>query len=279
MSLNFPIAFEKMNGTGNDFVVIDNRNNGIPQDQQPRFAKEICKRMYSIGADGLILLQHSASADFSWNFYNADGSEAEMCGNGARCAARFAYNHGICGKKMQFETVAGLISAEICNDQGVVKVGMLDPQDFRMGLSLRLDDTEYPLFFVNTGVPHAVILVEREEIPVKKWGRTVRFHQLFEPKGTNATFVQVLGDNRIRSRSYERGVEDETQACGTGAVASALFAAIFKGMQQPVEVITSGGDTLTISFDLEDGPRARNVYLQGPTRIVCRGEILPEALL
>lgn len=279
MALNFPIAFEKMSGTGNDFVIIDNREDIIPPKQQADFAKKICRRMFSIGADGLILLQNSEKADFSWNFYNADGSVAEMCGNGSRCAARFAYNHKICGREMTFETLAGIIEAEICDEEGTVKVMMPSPFDFRLDISISLDEEEYPVTYVNTGVPHAVIFTDDEDAPVKKWGRKVRFHEIFEPKGTNATFATVLGNNRIKSRSYERGVEDETMACGTGAVASALYAAMLKGMDSPVEVVTSGGDTLTILFDLQDGPVANDVYLQGPTRIICKGELTPEALL
>lgn len=279
MALNFPIAFEKMSGTGNDFVIIDNREGIIPPGQQAEFAKKICRRMFSIGADGLILLEDTDGADFSWNFYNADGSVAEMCGNGSRCAARFAYNHKICGPKMKFKTLAGLIEAEICDEEGTVKVMMPSPFDFRLDISLSLDEQDYPVAYVNTGVPHAVIFVEDEDVPVKMWGRKVRFHEIFEPKGTNATFVNILGKNRIKSRSYERGVEDETMACGTGAVASALYAAMLKGMDSPVEVVTSGGDTLTILFDLQDGPVANDVYLQGPTRIICKGELTPEALL
>lgn len=279
MALNFPIPFEKMSGTGNDFVVIDNRSGIIPMEEQSEFAKKVCRRTFSIGADGVILIENSEAVDFSWKFYNADGSVAEMCGNGARCAARFAYRHKICGPKMKFETLAGVIEAEIGEAEENVRVKMTAPHDFRLGLSLRLDDVEYPVTFVNTGVPQAVIFVGDDETPVKQWGRKVRFHELFEPSGTNANFVTVLGDNRIKVRTYERGVEGETMACGTGAVASALYAAMHKGMDSPVEVVTSGGEILTIYFDLQDGPVAENVYMQGPTRIICSGDLTPEALL
>ncbi|PHR29760.1 MAG: diaminopimelate epimerase [Desulfotalea sp.] len=279
MALNFPIAFEKMSGTGNDFVIIDNRNNVVPLEEQADFAKKVCRRMFSIGADGLILIENSETADFSWNFYNADGSVAEMCGNGSRCAARFAYLHKICGPKMKFVTLAGVIEAEMCELEGEVRVKMPSPHDFRFDLSLRLDGVEYPVTYVNTGVPHAVIFVDDEDVPVKQWGRKVRFHEIFEPDGTNVNFVKVLTDGKIQVRTYERGIEDETMACGTGAVASALYAAMHKGMDSPVEVITSGGEALTIHFDLQDGPVAENVYLQGPTRIICSGNLNAEALL
>ena len=279
MAVTFPIAFEKMSGAGNDFVIIDNRTIAIPLVDQPELARKICRRMFSVGADGLIFIEKSTKADFGWNFYNADGSVAEMCGNGSRCAARFAYRHKIAGKKMKLETLAGIVEAEICEEDDVVRVKMIQPFDFRLDLSLRLDDVERSVAYVNTGVPQAVIFVDEDDAPVKKWGRKVRFHELFEPKGTNANFVKVLEDGRLKVRTYERGVEDETMACGTGAVAAALFASMFKGMDAPVEVITSGGDMLTILFDLHDGPVAENVYLQGPTRLICTGNLTAEALL
>lgn len=279
MVLNFPIPFEKMNGTGNDFVVIDNRGGIVPLEEQAEFAKKVCRRMFSIGADGLILIEKSETCDFSWNFYNADGSVAEMCGNGSRCAARFAYRHKICGPKMSFETLAGVIEAEICEEEEHVRVKMTQPYDFRLDLSLRLDDVEYPVTYVNTGVPQAVIFVKEDDVPVKKWGRKVRFHEIFEPKGANANFVRCLDDGKIKVRTYERGVEDETMACGTGAVASAIYAAMLKGMESPIDVVTSGGGTLTIHFDLQDGPVVENVYMEGPARIVCSGNLTPEALL
>lgn len=279
MAISFPIPFEKMSGTGNDFVVIDNREIGIPKHEQSGLARKICRRKFSVGADGLILIESSKSADFAWNFYNADGSEAEMCGNGARCAARFAYQHKIAGEKMKLETLAGIVEAEICEGNDIVKVRMPQPSDFRLELSLSLNDTEYPVTFVNTGVPQAVIFVEEDEVPVKTWGRKVRFHELFEPEGTNANFVKLLPDGRLKVRTYERGVEDETMACGTGAVAAALYGAMLKGLDSPIEVITSGNDTLTILFDLKDGPVVENVYLKGPTRLICTGNLTAEALL
>lgn len=279
MALEYPLAFEKMSGTGNDFVIIDNRKQLIPLEKQPEVAKKLCRRMFSVGADGLILIENSDKADFGWNFYNADGSVAEMCGNGARCAARFAFRHKIAGRKMKLETIAGVVEAEIGDAEDVVRVKMTKPFDFRLGLSLRLDDVEYPLTFVNTGVPQAVIFVEEDDVPVKKWGRKIRFHELFEPRGTNANFVKVIGENKLKVRTYERGVEAETMACGTGAVASSLFAAMLKGMDSPIEVETSGGELLTILFDLKDGPVADDVFLQGPTRLICSGNLTAEALL
>ena len=279
MAITFPIAFEKMNGTGNDFVIIDNRSLEIPTEIQPDLARKICRRMFSIGADGLIFIEKSNVADFRWNFYNADGSVAEMCGNGSRCAARFAYRHKIADKKMKLETLAGIVEAEICEEDDVVRVKMTQPFDFRFDISLKLGEQEYAAAYVNTGVPHVVIFVDDDDIPVKKWGRKVRFHEMFEPKGANVNFVNLMPDGKLKVRTYERGVEDETMACGTGSVASALFAALLKGMDSPVEVITTGGDMLTILFELYDGPVAENIYLQGPTRLICAGNLTAEALL
>ena len=202
-----------------------------------------------------------------------------MCGNGARCAARFAFRNSIAESKMVFETTAGTIQAEILADNQTVRVQMTKPFDFRLGLSMSLNGKEHEVAFVNTGVPHAVIFVEEEDTPVKKLGRKVRFHELFEPKGTNASFARVLSDGRLDVRTYERGIEDETMACGTGAVAAALFATMQRGMESPIEVVTSGGDVLTVRFDLHDGPVAENVFLEGPVRLIYKGQLTAEALL
>ncbi len=232
-----------------------------------------------MGADGLIFIEDSQKADFSWRFYNGDGSAAEMCGNGARCAARFAYAKGIADKKMSFETVAGIIEAEILDDGDEVSLLMTSPFDFRTGLEVELGGSKTSLSFMNSGVPHAVLFMdEGAEIPVKEWGNEVRFHELFQPAGTNVNFVQALAEGGIRVRTYERGVEDETMACGTGAVAAAIFAASEGVTSSPVTVTTSGGDQLTIVFDLQEDGTAKDVYLQGPARIIYIGQLTAEAL-
>ncbi len=279
MAIDFPVAFSKMSGAGNDFIIIDHRVPLIPQGEQPELARRLCRRMFSVGADGLILIENSDAADFRWRFYNADGSVAEMCGNGARCAARFAFVKGIAGASLSFETQAGIIEAEVREDD-TVRLRMTSPHDFRAGLSVMLDGRERSLSFVNTGVPHAVLFFDDgEELQVREWGKLVRFHPLFQPAGTNVNFVQVIGDNTIRVRTYERGVEDETMACGTGAVASALFAALNGLAASPVAVVSSGGERLTILFDLREGPGADKVFLQGPARMIYEGQVTAEALL
>lgn len=279
MTIRFPIPFEKMSGTGNDFILMDNRAQLIPFEEQADLASKLCRRMFSLGADGLILIENSEKADFKWNFYNADGSMAEMCGNGSRCAARFAFEHGIAGRTMSIETLAGIVEAEVCDDDNSVRVKMVPPTDFRLDLSLRVGDVERPVAYVDTGVPHAVVFVEEEDVPVKVWGRKIRFHKQFEPRGVNANFVRLLPDGRVQSRTYERGVEAETMACGTGAVAAAILSCLLKGKESPVDILTSGGDTLKIYFNLKDGPVADDVYLQGPTRQICTGNLTEEALL
>ncbi len=274
----FPIPFTKMSGTGNDFVVIDHRNRFIPPELQAEFTRKVCRRMFSAGADGVMLIENSEKADFRWQFYNSDGSIPEMCGNGARCAARYAYRAGIAGEKMRFETVAGIIEAEICAGEEVC-LRMTEPFNLKNDIILFIGGQERQADFINTGVPHTVIFVEEDNAPVKEWGREVRFHHEFEPDGTNANFVTIKGKNEILARTYERGVEDETRACGTGAVASAIIASIKKKCESPVTVITSGGDRLTIAFELKDGGGVENVLLTGPARIIYTGELTAESLL
>ncbi len=279
MNIDFPIAFWKMSGTGNDFIIIDHRQPIVPVELQQDFVARVCRRRFSTGADGLIFIEDSQTADFSWRFYNGDGSSAEMCGNGARCAARFAYKNGIAPKKMSFNTIAGVVHAEIVDDRENVSLLMTDPFDFRMDLSADIDSERMSFSFVNTGVPHVVIFVEQEDIPIKNWGSKIRFHQMFQPAGTNVNFVRKIRGNRLHVRTYERGVEDETMACGTGAVASAIIGSLQGVVASPVEVLTSGGDELTIVFNLAENTSATDVYLQGPAHIIYTGVLTPESLL
>jgi len=268
-----------MSGTGNDFIIIDHRIPLVPVAEQQKFVEKVCRRCFSIGADGLIFIEKSNTADFSWRFYNGDGSAAEMCGNGARCAARFAYRNNIASRKMSFETIAGVVEAEIVGDEENVSLLMTDPFDFRMDLTIVLDGEPRELFFVNTGVPHAILFVDEEDIPIKEWGSAIRFHEMFQPAGANVNFVSRIDNGGLKVRTYERGVEDETMACGTGAVASALIGSIRGEVESPVKVLTSGGDQLAIVFDQQDGPSATGVYLQGPAHIIYTGELTAESLL
>ena len=273
---HFPIPFVKMSGTGNDFVLIDNRQPLIAPEDMSALAAAVCRRKFSVGADGLILLEPSAQADFCWQFFNADGSTAEMCGNGARCAARFAFMQGIAPEKMRFETLAGIIEAEISGTEVAVK--MTEPVNLRLHQTIEVNNAPLEVHSINTGVPHAVVFVDNiDETDVRGLGRAVRQHQAFAPAGANVNFVQQRG-KAFKVRTYERGVEDETLACGTGAAASAIIAALLGQTVSPVEIITSGGDRLSISFAVESG-RVDSVHLKGPARMIYAGELTAEALL
>ncbi|WP_417912227.1 diaminopimelate epimerase [Candidatus Electronema sp. TJ] len=280
---HFPIPFVKMSGTGNDFILVDHRQPLIEPDSMSKFAAAVCRRKFSVGADGLILIENSEQADFRWRFFNADGSVAEMCGNGARCAARFAFMQGIAPAKMRFETLAGLIEAEVSGKEVAVK--MTEPRDLRLHQTITVNNAPLTLHSLNTGVPHAVVFVDNiEETDVRGLGRMIRYHEAFQPAGTNVNFVQKRGD-AFKVRTYERGVEDETLACGTGSAASAIIAALLGQAASPVEIITSGNDRLTILFSLPEhktggtAPIVYNVFLKGPAHAVYQGELTAEALL
>jgi len=263
------IEFVKMVASGNDFVVIDNRRIKISSSRLLDFAKEVCDRNYGVGGDGLIVIEPSKAADFRMRIINSDGSEAEMCGNGARCVAIFAKENKISGKTMKFETLAGVIEAEV--DGEIVRLKMSDPTDFRREVMLAIDNEKYTAHSVNTGVPHAIIYVENlESLDVKRLGREIRYHRDFGLKGTNVDFVEVLKGNVLRVRTYERGVEDETLACGTGVVASAIISAVVKDFKSPVICLTKGGDKLKIYFK-RSGDQFTDVYLEGGVQEVFSG--------
>jgi diaminopimelate epimerase len=269
------IPFYKMSGSGNDFIIIDNREGVLEGVDLPGWVKRVCRRGLSVGADGLILVQNSPSADFQWRYFNADGSEAEMCGNGGRCVARYAYLNGIAGKSLCFETLCGLIRAEVVGDR--VKLQMGDPSDLRLDYTVSIDGDEHIVSSINTGVPHVVQIVEGlEGYDVSKLGRAIRYHRQYQPAGTNANFIQVRDEHTIHIRTYERGVEDETLACGTGAIASALIAASKGLTSSPVSVCPKGGAVLTIHFQ-EKGSGFSDVFLEGDARVVYEGVMWEEA--
>jgi diaminopimelate epimerase len=263
------IPFSKMQGSGNDFILIDNRKNVLKGGNLKDLAVSVCHRRYSVGADGLIVIVPSKKADFKWRFFNADGSEAEMCGNGSRCAARFAFVKKIAGRKPSFETLAGIISAEVKKD--TVRVQLTDAAGLRMNIAVPLDSGLRMGHFINTGVPHLVYLskdLERED--VERIGRTTRYHELFRPAGTNVNFVQIQGRHRLRIRTYERGVEGETLSCGTGSVAAALVAGALGAALSPVEVVTRGNEKLIVSFERTAGGFS-GIHLEGEAKVICEG--------
>jgi len=230
--MQFPIPFTKMSGAGNDFILIDHRQPIFPDQAAIQgFARAVCERKFSVGADGLILIEESPEADFRWQFFNADGSIAEMCGNGARCAARYAHAKGVAPARMRFETLAGAIEAEVLGEN--VKLRMTPPAGLRLGEKIEVKGGEQTVHSLNTGVPHAVLFVEEiSQAPVVEWGRFIRFHEHFQPAGTNVNFVGRLDGDGLVVRTYERGVEGETLACGTGAVAAGIIAGLL-GMVRP----------------------------------------------
>ncbi len=204
-----PITFFKMSGSGNDFIIVDNRNKIVDEIDLPVFISRICRRKMSVGADGFILIESSDKADFKWRFYNSDGSKAEMCGNGARCAARFAFVNGIAGENLSFETEAGVVSGQVKDDRAKVK--MPDPVDLRLDYTIELKSGPVTVCSVNTGVPHVVIMKETiEDVNVFELGREIRFHDVFAPAGTNVNFICQRKQGQLAIRTYERGVEDET---------------------------------------------------------------------
>jgi len=269
------IPFAKMNGTGNDFILINNMSGAFDAVKEPAFVRAVCRRMLSVGADGLICIEPSRTCDFAWRFFNADGSEAEMCGNGARCAARFAVEQGIAGPDLAFETLAGSIRAHVADSS--VRVLLSPPGGLETGIRIAVDGIEHVLHCLNTGVPHAVLFVDDlEHAPVAALGRAVRYHERFAPQGTNVNFVSQARDNMLHIRTYERGVEGETLACGTGSVASALVAAALGRVSLPVVLQTRGGEHLRVSADSVCAPFG-DVYLEGMTRKVFQGIMCAEA--
>ncbi len=281
------IVFTKMSGSGNDFIVIDNRNKIVKT--ASAFARKYCNRE---GVDGLLLVEKSRqeSADFKMVYYNSDGSRASFCGNGARCISLFAYLNKIAPSKMSFESDAGLITAEVKNDtkchpelvsgSNTVKVKMPSPKNFKLDFDLTAAvpianpsacygaSKNFEASFVNTGVPHTVIFVKDiKNVDVNKLGRLIRFHKKFAPAGTNVNFVKILGKNKLQVRTYERGVEAETLACGTGVVASSVISIMKKYVSSPVSVLTQGGETLKVYYD------GKTAYFEGKVSLVFEGKI------
>lgn len=256
------LHFVKMHGAGNDFIVVDNREKHFPV-QDTEWMNAIGKRHTGIGCDGFILIENSTcDAHFRMVFYNPDSSRASMCGNGARCAALFAYDQSIAGNIMQIETDAGILSAAVLADRDI-KLTLPDITIQPPG-HLTVNQQTRSCYSINTGVPHAVIFVDDiTQTLVQSLGHDIRFHQAFAPEGTNVDFVQCQPPHTFHIRTYERGVEAETLACGTGIIASAITAVAARKLHTPVMAITAGGDQLRVDFDIADQTATR-VTLTGP---------------
>ncbi|TSA56265.1 diaminopimelate epimerase [bacterium] len=261
------INFTKMAATGNDFIVIDNR---FSPSGCRLLAKKLCDRKLGIGADGLLVLEKSVKADFKMRIFNPDGSEPDMCGNGSRCIALYAKNRKIAPASMPIETKAGLLYAVAGKNK--VKINMTEPKDIKLSINLKAGAKTYRLHHINTGVPHTVFFTnEVDKIDLNAFGKSIRYHSMFAPEGTNVNIVRIENASSVSIRTYERGVEAETLACGTGSVACAIIFSLVKNIKSPVKVFAKGGE-LRIYFERKDN-KFYNVFLEGEAREVFSGEI------
>jgi len=271
------MQFTKMQAAGNDFVVINNTlrasrlpagKAGFALHQLPLLARKLCDRRFGIGGDGVLILEKSAKCDFKMRIFNPDGSEAEMCGNGLRCLSFFAYKNKIAASLMSVETKAGILSAQVSSNK--VKINMLKPSSIKLGIDISIGGKSYKVHHINTGVPHAIVFVDNlDAVNVKELGRALRYHSIFKPKGANVDFVKIKSKGTIAIRTYERGVEAETLACGTGATASAVISGIVKQLQSPVSVSTKGG-LLKVYFKKKNNI-VTDVFLEGEACVVFEG--------
>lgn len=269
-----PIAFSKLAGGGNDFVVIDNRSGRI-QDASG-LTRRICTRALSVGGDGLILIEGSARATFRMRYYNSDGSLAAFCANGTRCAARFAFLNVIAGRRMTIETDAGLVGAEV-GDGATITLSLPAPEFFRKDRPLQIGTTAVRGSSIVVGVPHYVAFLKRDlwSQDIEPLGRAIRNHPDLAPDGANVNFVTVRDRHMIEIRTYERGVEGETLSCGSGIVASVSVSAHFGRVDSPVRVLTRSGIVLEVSFQKEPG-FVSDVKLRGDARLIFKSSITSE---
>src|SRR5438132_7267307 len=264
------LRFTRSNGARNDLVMIDNRAGEVQLN--PEQIVRICDRHRGVGADGILLLEKGSNGvDFRMRYYNRDGGEAEMCGNGARCFARFANKVAGAPEKISFQTPAGLIRGELHGE--LVTLQMSEPKDLQLGLELVANGQKEQVHFINSGVPHVIVPVSKvENVDVRKRGEALRLHQKFSPAGANVNFIEKRGPQKILVRTYERGVEDETLACGTGVVASALIFAATEKVDGPISVIVHSGSELGVGFK-RTGDRFTNATLTGPAEFAFEGTI------
>lgn len=278
------MKFWKMNGAGNDFVVLNNLEEHLPVDALPGIARTLCERRMSIGADGLMVVDApTQGGDYKMLFFNSDGSVGEMCGNGARCICRYGYENGLAGERQTVETTAGIVTGQRM-DQRLYRIRLNDPTTVKLDCPVVVDGVQYACSYVelgNPGIPHAVVpyhdLKNADENELRELGRAIRWYSAF-PKGANVNFYDITGEDRIFERTFERGVEDFTYACGTGT-GSLVTVLTLQGKVSGhgVKVDMTGGQLI---IDAQrDHSRIASLYLTGPTNIVCKGEVTDEDLV
>jgi len=274
------MKFTKMQGNGNDFIVIDNILGEFGRSYIQSLAPSLCRRKISLGGDGVLLLEKSLKGDFFMRLFNSDGSEGEMCGNGARCVARYAFERSLAGEEMCFETLSGMISARVEGQEVTLDMGRIDLGEADLVSTLDMEGLELEYFYLMVGVPHCVIFMGALDAREKEWfrdtGRKIRNYHTVFPGGTNVNFVEIIDRNTIKAVTYERGVEDLTLSCGTGSTASAIAAHLIHKLDQPVRVINPGGDNV-VGMVFENSTTCR-ASLKGKTAIVAHGEFSREAL-
>lgn len=270
------IKFVKTEGGGNDFVLIDRIKRNTDNIDWSKFVPSICRRKHGVGADGVLVLEENPKYDFTMRIFNPDGSEVDMCGNGARCAAFYYFNE----KKVnsvKFDTMAGILKAEAGKNK-LIKLSLPDPAETKLDILIKVDGHDMSVSYINTGVPHVVVETDRlVDLDVEKLGRGIRHNEEFAPLGTNADFVKVTGKSSIEVRTYERGVEAETLACGTGVVASAVIESLKHRVTPPVNVRTKGGEDMKVYFKQSKKEdlisRVYDIKLEGKVNQVFEGEV------
>jgi len=269
------ISFTKMSGAGNDFVVIDNRSGIIVNG--PEIARKLCDRRWGIGADGLLLVEKSRKAHYRMMYYNADGSYGGMCGNGGRCIAAFAVRHGLAPPRHSFEALKYIYRVHVGREE--VTLWMKNPRELLTNVAISLEGKRQVVNFVDTGAPHAVVAVRDlkvrkrrlEDLDVVGLGRKLRSHRFFTSGGTNVNFIELKRRKSLKIRTYERGVENETLACGTGSIAAAVIAHELWGLEPPVKIVPQSHVPLWVNFEVE-GDEIVNVSLRGPAEVIFEGK-------
>jgi len=273
-----PVPFMKMSGVGNDFIIVDNRSAILDDIEVAEFARRVCARRISLGGDELMVIEAPRSGgDFLMRTFNPDGNEVKMCGNAARCVARYAYSHAIAGERMTIETLGGAVIAWVDGDVARVQLQITSPPVFQREISLQGENMTLHTVEIS-GSPHVVIhLADVQNAPaewIQRVGAFIRYHESF-PQGTNVNFVQVIDRHTLWQRTYERGVEGETLACGTGAAASSVISHLLGMLDSPTVVHVLGGD-LSISFARRGG-LLTDLLLGGRAWFVADGFLHPEA--